>query len=161
MLRQAVLEDTGPVAVRYPRGGEGAYRESCEHTLLSPGTSCTVITYGTMINAVLDAADIAKKDGISVEILKLRTIAPVDWEAIETSVRKTGRVLVAEETSNRGCLAGEIFAHLAESGITGVFRRQNLGDDFVTHGAMQELYKLTGLDAGTLADRIREVCHEA
>lgn len=161
MLRQAVLEDTGPVAVRYPRGGEGAYRENVKQTLLRPGTSCTVITYGTMINAVLEAADIAKKDGISTEILKLRTISPVDWDAIAASCKKTGRVLVAEETSNRGCLADEIFAHLAERGITGVFRKQNLGDDFVTHGAMQDLYRLTGLDAGTLAEKIREVCHEA
>ena len=161
MLRQAVLDDTGPVAVRYPRGGEGAYQENAEHTLLQPGTSCTVITYGTMINAVLDAAELVKKDGISVEILKLRTISPVDWDAIEASCKKTGRVFVAEETSNRGCLADEIFAHLAQAGISGVFRKQNLGDDFVTHGAMQDLYKLTGLDAAALADNIREVCHEA
>ena len=161
MLRQAVLDDTGPVAVRYPRGGEGAYQENAEHTLLQPGTSCTVITYGTMINAVLDAAELVKKDGISVEILKLRTISPVDWDAIAASCKKTGRVFVAEETSNRGCLADEIFAHLAQAGISGVFRKQNLGDDFVTHGAMQDLYKLTGLDAAALADNIREVCHEA
>ena len=161
MLRQAVLDDTGPVAVRYPRGGEGAYRENAQNTLLLPGTSCTVITYGTMINAVLGAVKIAEKDGISVEILKLRTIAPVDWDAIEASCKKTGRVFVAEETSNRGCLADEIFAHLAQAGISGVFRKQNLGDDFVTHGAMQDLYKLTGLDAAALADNIREVCHEA
>ena len=161
MLRQAVLDDTGPVAVRYPRGGEGAYQENAEHTLLQPGTSCTVITYGTMINAVLDAAELVKKDGISAEILKLRTISPVDWDAIEASCKKTGRVLIAEETSNRGCLADEIFAHLAQVGISCVFRKQNLGDDFVTHGAMQDLYKLTGLDAAALADNIREVCHEA
>ncbi len=161
MLRQAVLDDTGPVAVRYPRGGEGAYRENAQNTLLLPGTSCTVITYGTMINAVLGAVKIAEKDGISVEILKLRTIAPVDWDAIEASCKKTGRVFVAEETSNRGCLADEIFAHLAQVGISCVFRKQNLGDDFVTHGAMQDLYKLTGLDAAALADNIREVCHEA
>ena len=53
MLREAVLTDTCPVAVRSPRGGEGAYRANAEATRLKEGTSCTVITYGTMINACL------------------------------------------------------------------------------------------------------------
>ena len=57
MLRQAVLEDKGPVAVRYPRGGEGAYRTDAAQTLLKEGTDCTVVTYGTTINAVLEAAE--------------------------------------------------------------------------------------------------------
>ena len=62
-----------------------------------------------MINAVLEAAEAAEKDGLSAEILKLRTIAPIDWAAIEAACRKTGRVLVVEETSDRGCVANDIF----------------------------------------------------
>ena len=161
MLQQAVLDDTGPVAIRYPRGGEGRYREDSEKTCLLDGTSCTVITYGMMINPVLDAAELAENDGLHVEILKLATIAPIDWPAIEASAKKTGRVLVVEETSNHGCVADEIFAHLAEQGICGVYRKRNLGDGFIGHGTMQDLYKQTGLDAGDLAEAIREVCHEA
>ena len=161
MLREAVLTDTCPVAVRYPRGGEGAYRENAEETRLKEGTSCTVITYGTMINAVLEAAEAAEKDGLSAEILKLRTIAPIDWAAIEASCRKTGRVLVVEETSDRGCVANDIFSHLAQANISCVCAKQNLGASFIGHGAMQDLYELTGLNANALLGRIREVCHEA
>ena len=161
MLREAVLADTCPVAVRYPRGGEGAYRENAEETRLKEGTSCTVITYGTMINAVLEAAEAAEKDGLSAEILKLRTIAPIDWAAIEASCRKTGRVLVVEETSDRGCVANDIFSHLAQANISCVCAKQNLGASFIGHGAMRDLYELTGLNANALLGRIREVCHEA
>ena len=161
MFREAVLTDTCPVAVRYPRGGEGAYRENAEETRLKEGTSCTVITYGTMINAVLEAAEAAEKDGLSAEILKLRTIAPIDWAAIEASCRKTGRVLVVEETSDRGCVANDIFSHLAQANISCVCAKQNLGASFIGHGAMQDLYELTGLNANALLGRIREVCHEA
>lgn len=160
MLRQAVLEDHGPVAVRYPRGGEGAYTADLQESFLKCGADCTLITYGTMVNAVLEAAAIAEKAGLSVEILKLATIAPLDFAAIERSSRKTGRVLVVEETSNHGCVADEIFAHLAKVQIGGRFEKQNLGDGFIPHGAAKNLYALTGLDAASLAEKIREVCHE-
>ncbi len=161
MLRQAVLEDHGPVAVRYPRGGEGAYQLDAHKTLFKEGTDCTLITYGTTINATLDAAAQAARAGLSAEVLKLATIAPVDWAAVEASARKTGRVLVIEETSDHACLADEIFSHLARCGVTGVFKKQNLGDGFVPHGAANDLYALTQLDAAQLAEKIREVCHEA
>ena len=79
-----------------------------------------------MINAVLEAAEAAEKDGLSAEILKLRTIAPIDWAAIEASCRKTGRVLVVEETYDRGCVANDIFSHLAQANISCVCAKQNL-----------------------------------
>lgn len=161
MLRQAVLEDTGSVAVRYPRGGEGAYTIDAQDTCVRPGADCTVITYGTMINAVLAAAAIAEKEGLSVEALKLATIAPVDWQAVEASARRTGRVIVVEEASDHACLADEIFSHLARNGISGIFEKQNLGDGFIPHGAANDLYALAQLDAAQLAEKIREVCHEA
>ena len=161
MLRQAVLEDKGPVAVRYPRGGEGAYRTDAAQTLLKEGTDCTVVTYGTTINAVLEAAESCEKEGLSVEVLKLATIAPLDFAAVEASCRKTGRVLAVEETSNHGCAADELFARLLQSGVTGRFCKQNLGDGYICHGAMQDLYALAGLNAQALRDKIREVCHEA
>ena len=161
MLRQAVLEDKGPVAVRYPRGGEGNYQTDKAQSLLKEGKDCTVITYGTTINAVLEAAEGCEKEGISVEVLKFATIAPLDFAAVEASCRKTGRVLVVEEPSNHGCVADELFARLLQSGVTGHFCKQNLGDGYICHGAMQDLYALAGLNAQALRDKIREVCHEA
>ena len=59
------------------------------------------------------------------------------------------------------CVADELFARLLQSGVMGHFCKQNLGDGYICHGAMQDLYALAGLNAQALRDKIREVCHEA
>ena len=146
-LHTALYACTGPAAIRYPRGGEGAYRAAASQTRIREGYTCTIICYGTMVNAVLDAADTMQAAGYRPEILKLRTISPVDWDAIDASVRKTKRVFVFEETSDRECLADEIFSHLIESGIPAVCRKRNLGRGFIPHGAPAALLAAAGLDA--------------
>ena len=147
---------TVPAAIRYPRGGEGSYTAEAAGTLLREGYSCTVICYGTMINAVLAAADTLQAAGYRPEILKLRTISPVDWAAIEASARKTRRVFVLEETSDRECLADEIFAHLIEAGNPAVCRKRNLGRRFVPHGAPAALLAAAGLDADSITTMMQE-----
>ena len=155
-LHAALYACTGPAAIRYPRGGEGSYTAAVAGTLLREGYSCTVICYGTMINAVLAAADTLQAAGYRPEILKLRTISPVDWAAIEASARKTRRVFVFEETSDRECLADEIFAHLIEAGIPAVCRKRNLGRRFVPHGAPAALLAAAGLDADSITTMMQE-----
>ena len=155
-LHTALYACTGPAAIRYPRGGEGAYRSAASQTRIRDGYTCTIICYGTMVNAVLDAADTMQAAGYRPEILKLRTISPVDWDAIDASVRKTKRVFVFEETSDRECLADEIFAHLIETGIPAVCRKRNLGRGFIPHGAPAALLAAAGLDAGSLTKLMQE-----
>ena len=155
-LHAALYACTGPAAIRYPRGGEGSYTAAAAGTLLREGYSCTVICYGTMINAVLAAADTLQAAGYRPEILKLRTISPVDWASIEASARKTRRVFVLEETSDRECLADEIFAHLIEAGIPAVCRKRNLGRRFVPHGAPAALLAAAGLDADSITTMMQE-----
>ena len=155
-LHTALYACTGPAAIRYPRGSEGAYRSAASQTRIREGYTCTIICYGTMVNAVLDAADTMQAAGYRPEILKLRTISPVDWDAIDASVRKTKRVFVFEETSDRECLADEIFAHLIETGIPAVCRKRNLGRGFIPHGAPAALLAAAGLDACSLTKLMQE-----
>ena len=155
-LHTAFYACTGPAAIRYPRGSEGAYRSAASQTRIREGYTCTIICYGTMVNAVLDAADTMQAAGYRPEILKLRTISPVDWDAIDASVRKTKRVFVFEETSDRECLADEIFAHLIETGIPAVCRKRNLGRGFIPHGAPAALLAAAGLDADSLTKLMQE-----
>ena len=99
MLRRAVQEETGPVAVRYPRGGEGAYQEDRSDeaiACLRPGTDITLLTYGTLINEALSAADLLAQRGISAQVLKLSTIAPLDPETVRTALTGTKRLLVLD-----------------------------------------------------------------
>ena len=157
MLRDALYNCTGPAAIRYPRGHEGAYTGCAEATRLKEGTDCSVLCYGPTVNTALslDAACAARN--ISLEILKPGVIKPLDYAPIESSVRKTGRLLVIEECSDPGCLADEIFSHLACAGIRAQCRKRNLADRFFPHGSPAELQKLAGLDAESLLPLVLEV----
>jgi len=157
MLRRAVLEDKGPVAVRYPRGGEGVYRESAGHKpaeILYKGKDITLVTYGTMINEVLTASDLLVESGTEAEVIKLNTIKPIDFDLIEASAAKTGRLLIAEEQVQRGSVGEQVLAELAVRGKTPPKALLlNLGDQFIPHGSPEELLDRYGLNAAHIAGR--------
>ena len=157
MLRRAALDMTGPVAIRYPRGGDGFLKSVCLRPVLREGTDITLVSYGTLINSVLEASVALKKQGRSAEVLKLSSIKPLDLQPVLVSVRKTGRLFVAEEVVNAGCVADELFAALAAAGIPAVCGKRNLGDEYVTHGAVGKLYEACGLDCAGLMKGITEV----
>ena len=79
------------------------------------GSDLTIVTYGAMLYTVERAADrLAEEEGVKVEILDLRTLRPLDVDAITTSVRKTGRLLIVHEAPSFGGFAGEITAQVCE-----------------------------------------------
>lgn len=159
MLIWAVRKCTGPVAIRYPRGGDGAFLTAGRETLFRVGRDITIVTYGTMINQVISAADQLALRGIEAEVLRLRTIKPLDMEAVTTSVRKTGRLLVVEEAEGVGSVGHELIEKLSQRGVPVIYSGQNIGDRFVTHGAMAELYRHLNLDAEAIVRRAEEVVH--
>jgi 2-oxoisovalerate dehydrogenase E1 component len=79
------------------------------------GSHLTVITYGAVVQRALVAAkELEEKDGVSVEVIDLRSLSPVDWEAVEASVNKTGKVIVAYEDSLSWGYGAEIAARIAD-----------------------------------------------
>ncbi len=161
MLTWAVEQCSGPVAIRYPRGGEGAYQGTFDGQKvlkLKEGKAITLVTYGVTTNAVLDAAQALEADGIDAEVIKLQYIAPVDWVPVLESARKTGHVLVAEECADQGCLGRQLAAQLVLEGVSlKSLTLCNTGDGFVTHGSVNALRKLCGLDAESICQRAKEV----
>lgn len=82
--------------------------------ILSEGTDVTVVAYGAMIREAQKALALAKKDGISAELIDLRTIYPIDRETIAQSVKKTGRLVVVHEGPTTFGVAAEISAMVEE-----------------------------------------------
>ena len=161
MLGYAIHEVTGPAAVRYPRGGEGRYTDSLmqAENLIREGTDVTVVCYGTMINEVLNAADELQSRGVSAEIIKLGMIAPNSFEQCIGSVRKTGRLLVAEEVCSVGCVGSALLAAISVAGVElKAAELLNLGDGIVRHGTVDELRRETGIDAASIAAAGCEMC---
>ena len=79
-----------------------------------PGNDISVITYGAMVHLALEAAQMLAKDGIDLEVVDLRTLAPLDKEAIYESVRKTSKAIVLHEDNKTGGVGAEVAALLAE-----------------------------------------------
>ncbi len=79
-----------------------------------PGTHATVVTYSLMVWRVLEAAERLAQDGWDLEVIDLRTIHPMDVEAITKSVKKTGRLAICHEAVGRGGIGGEIAARIME-----------------------------------------------
>ena len=162
MLRYAVQDVEGPVAIRYSKGGEGRFQEdtgAVKSCLIREGNDITLIGYGLMINELLDCADRLSQRGIQAEIVKLNTITPIDVQLILESVQKTGRLLCAEESAHAGCVGQRVAAALLEYGAAvKKVALVNLGKGLVTHGAVSQLRALCGLDGEHLYQKALEVC---
>lgn len=85
--------------------------------LVREGSQVSLIAYGAMVPVCEEAAEKAEAQGISCEVLDLRTLVPLDWDAVLTSVSKTGRVVIVAEAPKTGSFAGEISAQIAGKAI--------------------------------------------
>jgi 2-oxoisovalerate dehydrogenase E1 component beta subunit len=104
-LYRRIKEDVPPEDYIVPLGKARVARE---------GRDLSIITYAAMVHVALEAAELLSKEGIELEILDLRTISPLDREAIAESVRKTNKVIVLHEDIRTGGIAGEIGAIIHE-----------------------------------------------
>ena len=160
MLRDAVLRYDGPVALRFPRGGEGDYKQDsgCEDTVvLRQGSDITLVAYGIHTNHVLATASRLEEHGIRAEVIKLNTITPIVPEEIVRSVRKTGALLVAEDCVASGSVGERISSLLAREGVCAKIALVNSGTSFVTHGKTALLEQQLGLDPVSLCRKAMEV----
>jgi 2-oxoisovalerate dehydrogenase E1 component len=127
--------------------------------VVKEGTDLTVITYGAVVQRALVAAkEVEEQSGISAEVLDLRSLAPVDWEAIGRSVRKTSKVIVAYEDSLSWGYGAEIAARLADEHflwLDAPVRRVAATDTFVAYAPALEDVILP--QAAHLATAIREL----
>lgn len=159
MLQWATLCYDGPVAIRYPRGGDGAYTDAAWspdtpvicHTR---GNSCAIVTYGKMVNNALMAAGILESAGVSVSVIRLGEINPIPFEQLFCALGDTTHVVVIEEVCNGSGIFQDIACKLPKN--MKAFKI-DLGNWYPTHGSVADLYKQYGLDAESVAKYIQEV----
>ena len=155
MVRQALFEIQGPVAVRYPRGGEGAYRaDHADQAAVSlrTGPDVTILTYGVLVNNALEAAELLEKQGIRAGVVKLNRISPLDMEALAGLLDGTKVLAAVEDSFGAGCVGQRVAAILAEAGqAPKQLILQNLGKTYAPEGSVAQLEQRFGLDGAGIA----------
>ena len=168
MLCWAVEIHDGPVAVRYPRGGNRSYEDSA--MLMDPsvsqagllqchrrGDDLTIVTYGTMLENAMEAADILSSRGVEATVLRMLSVSPLPVAGIVSQMSSKKNVLILEETCRgsgiREALAWDLSRLVPNCHIEGL----DLGASYVTHGSAQCLYKHLGLDGQSIAEFAQEV----
>ena len=160
MTRKALFEVDGPVAIRYPRGGEGAWKEDASGQpmiCLREGCDVALFSYGILINHVLKAAEMLEKEGISASVWKLNRIAPLPAADLTAAVAGVDTMLVLEDCFEAGCVGQQIAALLAEQGtVPGKVILRNLGTTYAPEGKIPELEHRFGLDAEGVVSAVKE-----
>lgn len=154
-LRQALYDYDGPVAVRYPRGSERDVRGDTfdrSIALLRDGSDITLVSYGILINEVMRAAALLDAQGVKAEVVKLNCLTDFDWQVLSRSVQKNGRLVVAEDCAESGCIGEKLIARLAQDGnLPSFVRLVNLKDRFIPEGKVDQLYQRYGIDGSAIA----------
>lgn len=164
MLRWAVEECNGPVAIRYPRGAEGSYKASdwrgfdqelvkCHRT----GKHVTLVTYGSMLNNVLEAADLLAHSGIEATVLRMLTVSDLAADQVLKHMSDNHCVIVIEEVCNGSGIQEALSWQLHQLDPGCRVYGMDLGKAFVTHGSVKQLHKGCRLDAAGIAEYTKEV----
>lgn len=168
MLKWAVKEYNGPVAIRYPRGGnrgfEGNNWNPSPEVARAGALAChrmgrdiTLVTYGTMLDNTMKAAELLSQQGIEATVLRLLTVAPLPVYNVLTMLSENEHLVVVEEIAG-GCGIREELAWALQHIKPGIrVDGIDLGRQFVTHGDMNSLYQHYGLDAESIAKFVQEV----
>ena len=169
MLRWAVTEQTGPVAIRYPRGGDRGYSDSAwkvipnikeagAFTSHREGKDVTLITYGTMLNNVTSAADLLAEQGTEAEVLRLLTLSAMPAEEIAAKLPPKGHVVIVEEVSGHCGIAQELAYELQKLRPDCTVKNIDLGNQYIPHGSLNALYDHCGLSPERIMSFVVEVC---
>lgn len=160
-IKYAVLHE-GPTYIRIPRSNvpdifdENYSFNIHKAVVVEEGTDVSVFTNGETLAEVLLAAEELKKDNISLEVINVPVVKPLDFQTVIESVKKTKLAITVENHSIIGGLGSAICETLADKLPSKVYRF-GIHDEFGQSGKAEELIEYYGLDSKTLAKRIRAI----
>ncbi len=158
------LELGGPFALRYPRGAaegvpvpdEPCVLEVGKSRTLREGSDVAILAFGRMVSRALGAADLLAEEGISVRVVDMRWVKPLDEEAVLAAARECKLVVTAEGGVVSGGAGEGVLGCLSAAGMLVPTMLLGLPDEFVPHGKTEVLAQKLGLDAAGIARQIRE-----
>ena len=158
---KVAIETPGPFYIRFGRYAVPVLFNSDEYTfelgkgvLLREGSDVTVVATGMMVAAALEAADTLAAEGISVRVINIHTIKPLDTQILAAAARETGAMVTAEEHNVIGGLGSAVTEALAEACPCPVLR-VGVNDQFGRSGKVPPLLEMYGLTAGAVVEKVR------
>ncbi len=161
MLTWAVEKQNGPVAIRYPRGTDGSYTESAfvdENSRLAchrQGKDVVILTYGSLLDNALQAADILHKQGVEATVLRLLSLSHIPVEEIAAYMQDHKRIVVLEDVCENSGIKERLAWELSKLGAYQV-DGLDLGHRYVTHGSVKQLHEYYGISGDKIAKFILE-----
>jgi len=160
---RACIDIPGPVYIRIGRGFEPPVYENEDYDYeigkaitMREGTDLTIIACGIAVLQSIQAAKTLKEqDGLSVRVINMHTIKPIDEQAIMDAVISTRRILTIEEHNVMGGLGDSVASVIAKSGKGCVFKKHGIYDEYAVIGYAEDLYSHYGLDANGIIDQVR------
>ena len=165
---KAAYDIEGPVYIRINRGFDQVIYKNVDDckfewdksTLMNDGTDITVIACGSCVFEAMQAARIAKADGgLSVRVINMHTIKPIDRETVLKAVAETRRIITVEDHEVMGGLGSAVAEVVAESGKGCAFKMLGHQNAFSTIGLQEDLLALAKIDANGIAETIQEMMH--
>ena len=162
---RACMDVEGPVYLRLGRGFEPRVYETedCRFEIgkaleMRAGTDVTLICCGATVFHAVDASKILQQEeDLSVRVLNLHTLKPIDRDAILRAVRETRRIITFEDHNIHGGLGGAVAEVIAESGLGCAFQRIGIPDTYTVIGYPEDILHHYQLDTDGIIEKIREV----
>ena len=161
ILTRVLRADGGPVAIRYPRGGDGAYtadHSAAPVSVIRDGSDITLLCYGILVNQALKAAEKLEQKGISARIVKLFTLKPLP--DADTAALCTDKIVLIEDCVPSGSIGSQLLAAFLRRGFTPRVTHLTTGERFLPCGSVQELYDHCGIGADAIAQAAERLIHE-
>lgn len=159
---KASLDWPQPIYIRIPRGEEPVvYTEDYEYEIgkaitAREGSDLTIIATGSGVYNSLQAARELEAEGMSVRVVDMHTIKPIDREAIVKAAEETGNIVTVEDHNILGGLGSRVADVLMEEGVPARVKKIGVPDAFVPFGYPEELYPRYGFDGPGIARTVRE-----
>ncbi len=153
-----------PVAIRYPRGGEGNIKFNTNQQIklgkaeiIQEGKDITIIAIGKMVERAKEVADILNKDNLSIEVINARFLKPLDKDTILKSIQKNKKVITIEDNLLSGGLGSSIKDLIIDKNMQDIkINTFGYPDEFIKHGKVNEIEKKYKLDANSICIFIKQ-----
>ncbi len=165
MVKTAFSYNSGPIAMRFPRGnGLGVVME--EETkeipigsweVLKEGNDAVILTFGTTIKMAESASTTLKKQGLDISVVNARFIKPMDVAMLHTLFKKQIPILTLEESVLQGGFGSSVLEFAEENQYTSVVKRMGIPDKFIEHGSVSQLLEEIHLTESQIIRNLKEI----